>query len=72
MVFDFCYFYVRGLNNEKSFIKDFMSTNKLSFVALLETHVKKEAIAATSSFVLLGFLIMIFIIMGAFGWGLIH
>lgn len=40
---DFCTYNIRGLNNKKAFVKDFLSLNKLSLFALLETHVKEDA-----------------------------
>lgn len=42
MLVDFCSFNVRGLNNKQTPVKDFISVNKLSLVALLETKVQKE------------------------------
>lgn len=39
---DFCSYNVRGLNSKISFIKDFISTNKISLVGLLETRVNKN------------------------------
>ena len=38
----FCSYNTRGLNNKISFYKDFIASNRLSLIALLETHVKKE------------------------------
>lgn len=43
MMIDFCSLNIRGLNNKKAFVKDFLSLNKISFVAILETHVKRES-----------------------------
>lgn len=43
MIIDFCSYNVRGLNKKQIFVKDFLSLNKISLVALLETHVKKDA-----------------------------
>lgn len=51
MLIDFCSYNIRGLNNKTAFVKDFLSSNKISFVALLETHVKQESALAISSFV---------------------
>lgn len=42
MVLDFCSYNIRGLNSKIDFVKDFISHNKLSLLAILETHVKKE------------------------------
>ena len=36
---DICAYNVRGLNNKQSYIKDFLLSNKISLVALLETRV---------------------------------
>lgn len=41
MLVDFCSFNVRGLNKKHAHIKDFISANKISFVALLETRVQE-------------------------------
>lgn len=42
---------MRGLNTKLAFVKDFISTNKLSLCALLETHVKKENCTFVSSYI---------------------
>ena len=39
---DFCSYNVRGLNNKRSFIKDFIASNKISLIGLLETRVNKD------------------------------
>ena len=39
---NFCSYNTRGLNNKISFYKDFIASNKLGLIALLETHVKQE------------------------------
>lgn len=39
---------IRGLNNKKSFVKDFITSNKLNFLALLETKVKQDFAADIS------------------------
>ena len=49
MLIDFCSFNIRGLNNKKAFVKDFLSFNKISLFGLLETHVKKDSASAVSS-----------------------
>ena len=48
---DFCSYNIRGLHNKASFVKDFLSNNNISFVALLETHVKKDDALFYSAFV---------------------
>lgn len=69
---DFCSYNVRGLNNKlSSFIKDFVSSNKLKLFALLETHVQKESADYISSYIYLhhivGYSTMNTIEMGVFG-----
>lgn len=51
MLIDFCSYNIRGLNSKLAYVKDFLSINKISFFALLETHVKQELATALSSFV---------------------
>ncbi|XP_074361168.1 uncharacterized protein LOC141701414 [Apium graveolens] len=51
MEIDFCSYNIRGLNSKIAFVKDFFSTNKISFCALLETHVKKENFVSISSII---------------------
>lgn len=38
----FCTYNVRGLNNKQSFIKDFIRSNNITLLALLETRVKEN------------------------------
>lgn len=45
---DFCSYNVRGLNNKCSYIKDFISTNKVSLIGLLETKVNKDLASSIS------------------------
>lgn len=51
MIIDFCSFNIRGLNKKQTFAKDFLSINKLSLFALLETHVKKASASFVSKFI---------------------
>lgn len=48
---DFCSYNIRGLHNKVSFVKDFVSMNKIGLIALLETHVKQENASFISSLV---------------------
>lgn len=50
LLMDFCSYNVRGLNNKKSFYKDFINVKNLSLFAFLETHVKKESANSIASF----------------------
>lgn len=36
---DLCTYNIRGLNNKQSFVKDFIASHNISFLALLETRV---------------------------------
>ena len=47
----FCSYNIRGLNNKSNFVKDFIRNNKLSFIALSETHVQQENSKAISSYI---------------------
>lgn len=51
MLIDFCSYNICGLNSKLAYVKDFLSCNKVKFLALLETHVKQESALAISSFV---------------------
>ena len=51
MIIDFCSHNIRGLHNKVSFVKDFLSVNKISMAALLETHVKREDGLSISSII---------------------
>lgn len=46
-----CSFNVRGLNSKQTYIKDFLLSNKISLIALLETHVTEPNAVRISSFV---------------------
>lgn len=48
---DLCSFNVRGLNNKVAYVKDFLLSNRLSLIALLETRVKNSNAASISSFI---------------------
>lgn len=50
MISDFCSYNIWGLNKKQSFTKDFLSFNKFSLFALLETHVKEDFAGAVSKF----------------------
>lgn len=50
-MFDICAYNIRGLNNKKSFAKDFISSNKFSICALLETHVNMQLSDSISRFI---------------------
>lgn len=47
----FCSYNSRGLNNKISFYKDFIASNKIGLIALLETHVKQESAPFVSNLV---------------------
>lgn len=51
MIIDFCVYNIRGLNNKKAFVKDFIRVNKITLFALLETHVKQDAAVSISKFI---------------------
>ncbi|XP_074353437.1 uncharacterized protein LOC141692474 [Apium graveolens] len=51
MEIDFCSYNMRGLHDKIAFYKDFFSVNKISLVALLEAHVKKEKASFVSSLI---------------------
>lgn len=51
MIFYFCSFNIRGLNNKQTYVKDFVSINKLSILAVLETHVKRDSANFISKYV---------------------
>lgn len=38
---DFCSYIIRGLNSKQAYVKDFLRSNNISFIALLETRVKE-------------------------------
>ena len=46
---DFCSYNIRGLNNKVHFVKNFLIENKISFIGLLETRVKKDVAKIISS-----------------------
>ena len=46
---DFCSFNVRGLNNKAPFVKDFLRSNKISLIGLIETRVHKDVAKNISS-----------------------
>ena len=46
---DFCSYNIRGLNNKVQCVSDFLSTNNISLVGLLETRVKKDVAKKISS-----------------------
>lgn len=51
MIFDFCAYNIRGLNNKQSFTKDFILSNKFSLFALLETHVAADSASSIANFI---------------------
>lgn len=51
MDLDLCAYNIRGLNNKKTFVKDFISINKLSIIAIVETHVKVDSASYISNFI---------------------
>lgn len=48
---DFCSFNVRGLNSKQTYVKDFLTSNRISLIALLETRVSEQNAAAVSSYI---------------------
>lgn len=48
MSIDLCTYNIRGLNNKQEFLKKFIGSNNISFVAVLETHVHKDQSLAIS------------------------
>lgn len=55
MLVDFCTYNIWGLNNKQAYLKDFIRNNKISLVAVLETHVQHEQSAVISNNVALNF-----------------
>lgn len=51
MYFDISSYNIRGLNNKQTFAKDFISLNKLSLCAFLETHVNSDNASSISRFI---------------------
>ena len=51
MHYDLCTYNIRGLNNKKSFVKDFIDLHHLSFIVLLETHVLETSANSISNFI---------------------
>ena len=51
MFMDICTYNIRGLNNKQSFVKDFISLHRLSFISLLETKVKEPSAQSVSRFI---------------------
>lgn len=51
MQIDLCTYNIRGLNNKQSFVKDFLESQKLSFIVLLETHVQENRADAVAKFI---------------------
>lgn len=43
MLVDFCTYNIRGLNKKQAFVKDFISHNNITMLALLETHVQQDS-----------------------------
>lgn len=52
---DFCTYNIRGLNNKQAFAKDFISHNKISMIALLETRVQQDHAEVISRRIALNF-----------------
>lgn len=48
MLADLCTYNIRGLNNKQEYMKDFIANNKLSLVAVMETHVQQDHSAVIS------------------------
>lgn len=49
MIIDFCSYNVRGLNSKVQFIRDFIKSNKINLIGLMETRVKKDIAKILSS-----------------------
>ena len=47
----FCSYNTRGLNNKIAFYKDFIASNKLGLIALVETHVKQDSASFVSNLI---------------------
>lgn len=70
-MFDFRTYNTRGLNNKQQFVKDFISANKISLLALVETKVKDslaDSISRELHIILIGSLIMNITQMAESGW----
>ena len=50
-MFNLCSYNIRGLNNKKSYAKDFISSNKFSICAILETHVNSQNADSVAQFI---------------------
>lgn len=46
---DFCSYNIRSLNSKQAYVKEFLISNNLSFIALLETQVKENNAISISS-----------------------